>query len=247
MAIAIDSSVIDRLIDVDPDRVRAARLAEPDVRDQLFALYAFHMELARVPELVSEPMMGNIRYQWWRDCLDEIYGNGTVRSHEVATPLAEMVAQTGISRFLLGRIIDGRERDLDPRPFANIHAAVDYADATSGTLAIAAVAICSGTGGKAAGRAWGLTGLARSYRYYADAVLQDIAFPDIIAAADTAFSEGQQIKLGDALPALAYVSTVPGFLKRMNRTDYDPSQNVPNYAPFLKQLRMLGSVAASRL
>lgn len=247
MAIAIDSSIIDRLTDVDPDRARAARLADPDVRDQLFALYAFHMELAKVPELVSEPMMGKIRYQWWRDCLDEIYGDRLVRSHEVTTPLSEMIAQTGISRFLLDRIIDGRERDLDPRPFSSLEDAVDYADATSGGLAVAAVAICGGEGGEAAGRAWGLTGLARSYRYYADAMLQEIKFADIIEAADTAFIEAGKSKLGDALPALAYVATVPGFLKRMGQSNYDPSQHVPSYAPFLKQLRMLRSVVSGRL
>jgi len=247
VAIAIDGSIIDRLTDVDPDRVRAARLADPDIRDQLFALYAFHMELAKVPELVSEPMMGKIRYQWWRDCLDEIYGDRLVRSHEVTTPLAEMVAQTRISRFLLDRIIDGRERDLDPRPFSSLENAVDYADATSGALAVAAVAICGGEGGEVAGRAWGLTGLARSYRYYSDAMLQDIDFSDIIEAADAAYSQARKTKLGDALPALAYVATVPGFLKRMNKSDYDPSQHVPNYAPFLKQLRMLGVVASGRL
>lgn len=247
MVIAIDSTVIDRLGNVDPDRVRAARLADPDIRDQLFALYAFHMELAKVPELVSEPMMGKIRYQWWRDCLDEIYSGRRVRSHEITTPLAEMVEESGISRFLLDRIIDGRERDLDPRPFKFLEDAVNYADVTSGALAVAAVTICGGEGGDAAGRAWGLTGLARSYRYYADAVLQDINFADIVEATDAAYSQARESKLGDALPALAYVATVPGFLKRMGKPDYDPSQHVPSYAPFLKQLRMLRSVASGRL
>lgn len=247
MPIDIDSSVIARLDEVDPDRMRAARLADPDQRDQLFVLYAFHAELSKIPELVSEPMMGRIRYQWWRDCLDEIYTGKAVRKHEVALPLAKMIEQTGLSRFRLDQIIDGRERDLDPRPFAKIEAAIDYADATSGSLARAAVAICGEEGGAEAGRAWGLTGLARSYRYYADAMLKELDFSDILSAADSAYREAMINKPAEAMPALAYTALVPGFLKRMKKSDYDPTQQVPSYAPFAKQLKMLRVVVSGRL
>lgn len=245
--IDINSSVIDRLDGVDPDRMRAARLAEPDIRDRLFALYAFHAELAKIPELVSEPMLGQIRYQWWRDCLNEIYSDGPVRAHEVSTPLSEMVTQSGMSRFLLDRIIDGRERDLDPTPFKALKAATEYADATSGALAQAAAMICGSEGGLIAGRAWGLTGLARSYRYYTDGMLSEVAFDDLMAATKAAYAEARQDAPKTAMPALAYVSLVPGFLKRMGRAEYEGARDVPAYAPFLKQLKMLGAVARGRV
>lgn len=245
MPIAIDNSVIARLDALDPDRMRAARLASPVLRDRLFALYAFHAELAKVPELVSEPMMGQIRYQWWRDCIDEIYSDRPVRVHEVSMPLADMVSQSGISRFLLDRIIDGRARDLDPRPFADMAAATDYADATSGALARAATAICGGEGGLTAGRSWGLSGLARSYRYYADSMLKALPFTGLLDAADAAYADVETP--GAALPAQAYVALVPGFVNRMSKSGYDPLQDVPAYAPFAKQIRMLGVVARGRL
>lgn len=247
VAIDIDSSVIARLDDLDPDRMRAARLADPDIRDSLFALYAFHAELAKIPELVSEPMMGQIRYQWWRDCLGEIYTGKPVRQHEVAKPLAQMIDQTGMSRFTLDRIIDGRERDLDPRPFETLDAAIAYADATSGALALAAVAICGGEDGLEAGRAWGLTGLARGYRYYADGMLKGLDFSDILKAAEDAYGNARQKKTKQALPALAYLGLVPGFIKRMRASDYDPKQNVPSFQPFAKQLKLLKVVATGRL
>lgn len=247
MPIDINSSVIDRLDEIDPDRMRAARLADPDIRDRLFALYAFHAELAKIPELVSEPLMGQIRYQWWRDCLNEIYGAGLARSHEVSTLLAEMVTQSGISRFLLDRIIDGRERDLDPTPFATIEVATDYADATSGALAQAAVMLCGGEGGLNAGRAWGLTGLTRSYRYYVDGMLSELAFGELLHASATAFFDARADAPKAALPALAYVSLVPGFIKRMSRSDYNAKADVPSYAPFSKQVKLLGTVVRGRL
>ena len=248
MTISIHGEVLERVSLADPDRMRAARLAEPDVRARLFALYAFHAELAKVPEAVSEPMLGAIRYQWWRDCLDEIYAGGPVRHHEVSTPLAGMVRESGVSRFLLERVIDGRARDLDPRPFPDIADAVDYADATSGALVAAALAVCGvDADGRAAGRAWGLTGLARGYRYYTDTMLKTVPFAEITAAAQTAYGEARGRVAPDAVPALAYVALVPGYLKRMGRKGYDPAQHVPDYPAAAKQLRMLGATARGRI
>ncbi|MEM9600062.1 MAG: squalene/phytoene synthase family protein [Pseudomonadota bacterium] len=246
MAIHIDSSVIEQLKQADPDRVRSAQLADPDIRDRLLTLYAFHSELAKVPELVSEPMMGAIRYQWWRDCIDKIYLGQSVRAHEVSQPLAELIAQSGISRFLLDRIIDGRERDLDPTPFPDLDAATAYVDATSGALARAAVTLCGGDAqsGLLAGRAWGLCGLARSYRYYCDKILKELEFTDILDAAMVAYAEAELTS--NSVPALAYAGLVPGFVKRMRKSGYEPQQHVPSYAPFAKQVRMLRIVATGR-
>jgi phytoene synthase len=242
MPIDINKSVIDRVSSMDPDRVRAARLAEPVLRDQLFTLYAFHAELAKVPELVSEPMMGQIRYQWWRDCLEEIYSGCPVRAHEVSQPLAAMINETGISRFYLDKLIDGRERDLDPRPFETVSEAIDYADATSGTLMKAALSLTGQDGGLLAGRAWGLTGLCRSYRYYSDTILKGVRFADLMDAARHAFNAAKDESYKNGLPAMAYVRLVPGFLKRMARQDYDPLTDVPEYSPFLKQVTLLSAV-----
>ncbi len=53
----------------DPDRFFCTLFAPPAKREALFALYAFNHELARVAESVSEPMLGEIRLQWWREAL----------------------------------------------------------------------------------------------------------------------------------------------------------------------------------
>ena len=54
----------------DPDRYFSALFAPADRRPFLFALYAFNHELAHVGESVREPMIGEIRLQWWRETLD---------------------------------------------------------------------------------------------------------------------------------------------------------------------------------
>jgi phytoene/squalene synthetase len=72
----------------DPDRFRAAMAAPPPARNVLFPLYAFNLEVARAPQVASEPLIGEMRLQWWRDALAEIAAGGPVRRHEVTTPLA---------------------------------------------------------------------------------------------------------------------------------------------------------------
>ena len=51
----------------DPDRYLCDLFAKPKAREGLFALHAFNHEVAKIRELVSEPMLGHIRLQWWRE------------------------------------------------------------------------------------------------------------------------------------------------------------------------------------
>src|SRR3546814_13598357 len=75
----------------DPDRYLASLFAPEAQREDLFALYAFNYEVAKTAEVVSEPMIGQIRLQWWRESLAGIY-EGRARQHEVVQPLAHAVA-----------------------------------------------------------------------------------------------------------------------------------------------------------
>ena len=54
----------------DPDRYFATLFAPAPKRPFLFALYAFHAEVARIAESVREPMLGAIRLEWWRERKD---------------------------------------------------------------------------------------------------------------------------------------------------------------------------------
>jgi phytoene synthase len=53
----------------EPERYLAALLAPRPRRDALLALAAFSAQVRRIPLLVHEPAMGDIRRQWWRDAL----------------------------------------------------------------------------------------------------------------------------------------------------------------------------------
>src|SRR5258708_11419859 len=55
----------------DHDRCLCTMFAREPVQARLFALYAFNVEIARVREIVSEPVIGQMRLQWWRDAITE--------------------------------------------------------------------------------------------------------------------------------------------------------------------------------
>jgi hypothetical protein len=99
----------------DPDRFLAVMAAPADARAVMFPIYAFNLEVARAPYVTSEPMLAEIRLQWWRDALEEIRGGQTPRRHEVVTPLAAVLDAAACES--LSRIPDTRRWDVAKEPF----------------------------------------------------------------------------------------------------------------------------------
>lgn len=128
----------------DPVRFRTALFAPPDAREGLFALYAFNLEIAKIAPMVSEPMIGQIRLQWWRDSLDTIYAGKAVRRHEVVEPLCEMVRAADVPRGPFDALIDAREWDLDPDFPKDAPALSAYLRDTAGSLAVLGVRALGG-------------------------------------------------------------------------------------------------------
>jgi len=249
----LSESTLEQLKSVDPDRLRAAVFADKAGRERLQLLYAFHYELAKVPELVSEPMIGQIRYQWWRDAVAEIYEGKPVRKHEIATPLSKILFEYDVPRFWVDRLIDGRERDLDPRPFANLEEAKEYCRQTSGVLMQIAVKLLGAEPDEAvlsAGEAWGLTGLARAFGHYQKGMLSELDFNAICKAAQESrdmASKGLKGLPSEVFPAVAYTALVPKFLTRLMHSRHDPAKMSVSYGPLLKQLRLMGAVMRGRV
>ena len=68
----------------DPDRFAALLAMPPAARDRLLPLYAFNLEIARAPWVTAEPVIAEMRLQWWRDTVAEIGEGRPPRAHEVA-------------------------------------------------------------------------------------------------------------------------------------------------------------------
>jgi len=160
---------------LDRDRYLCSLFAPEEAREDLFALYAFNLEVARIPDAVSEPILGAVRLQWWRETLNAIY-TGTTPAHEVAHALARTIASHELNRMHFDGLIEARELDLDMRAPADMQTLIAYADATAGGLTLLALEILNPGGngldraeavGRNIGIAWALIGLLRSIEFRA--------------------------------------------------------------------------------
>ena len=97
----------------DRDRFQTVLFAPAARREALFALYAFNYEIARVRERVTEPTLGRIRLEWWREAIAAAYEDGPVRHHVVVEALTDAIREHAPTREHFDRLIDARETDLD--------------------------------------------------------------------------------------------------------------------------------------
>jgi NADH dehydrogenase [ubiquinone] 1 alpha subcomplex assembly factor 6 len=157
----------------DPDRFLTALYAPSARRESLLTLYAFNLEIAKVRETVSEPMLGEIRLQWWREAIESAYGGGPVRRHAVVEPLTDAIREHRLTRSHFDRLIDARAFDLGDAPPPSVAALVDYAESTSATLLwLALDALGAGqdeaahAAARAVGIAWAILGLIRAMPHH---------------------------------------------------------------------------------
>ena len=116
----------------DPERFRTVMAAPVDARAKLFPLYAFNVEVSRAPWITSEPMIAEMRLQWWRDALEEIRHGENVRRHEVVSPLAVVLTPETVD--LLDELIAARRWDCYKDAFDDAEHLDRYLQATSGNL-----------------------------------------------------------------------------------------------------------------
>lgn len=146
----------------DPARFRATMAGPAPARARLWPIYAFNLECARAPWAAREPMLAEMRLQFWADLAE---GTLTDYRHEVATPFAALMADLGPeARALAGEIAAARRHDCWPEPFADEPALIAYLDQTGGALMqLAALALgqSAGQGSDAARLAGRALALAR--------------------------------------------------------------------------------------
>lgn len=86
-------------------------------RDALCALHLYSIELARVPQLVREPVAGEIRLQWWQDVLNG-ERDGEAEANPISKALLDAINQYHLPRQALATMAEARIFDLynDPMP-----------------------------------------------------------------------------------------------------------------------------------
>ena len=157
----------------DKDRFLASLFIPEAQRRHILALQAFNVELARVRDVVSEPLPGEVRMQWWRDVIT-VTARGDVEAHPVALALLDTMQRYTLPPTTLLDMIDARTFDLYDDVMPTLNDLEGYAGETASALfqLSAIIAADGGDPGTAdasgyAGVAYALTGLLRSVGFHA--------------------------------------------------------------------------------
>ncbi len=155
----------------EPDRYLAATLAPATHRAALIAIAAFAADLRRIPSAVKEPMMGEIRLQWWRDVIEGFKGEALALGHPVADALRDAVRRYGLSTEALVAMTEARAFDLYPDPMPDRAAFDGYISRTEAVPFMLALSVLGASAdtiaklGDMAGRAYGVTRLLAELPY----------------------------------------------------------------------------------
>ncbi len=172
----------------DPDRWLSSRfVGDAGARADLIALYAFEAELLAIPTRVTQPLLAEMRYAWWREQMDGVFAGEPRKGHPVLEALTQAVARRGLERDALEALIEAHIGRVYDEPH-------DLDAFYVGPMQVA-TRVLAGPGHQAvvveAGRMWGLaqTGRveeARALRPVANRALKALpaaAFPAVAHAA----------------------------------------------------------------
>ena len=112
-----------------------SHFVQPHARPAYLAIRAFNIEISRLPDIVSNSMIGQMRHQFWRDTINKTF-DGNPPEEPVAVLLAAYIHDTGIklNKTWFQKIIFAREAALTRPGYTNISALESYAESTFSTL-----------------------------------------------------------------------------------------------------------------
>ena len=127
----------------DEDRWLITTLVPAKARGAIISLFALNLELARIREQVSEPTLGEMRLQFWRDAVQSA-SVGEPAANPVARMVSTMFKENDLSVETLIALVDARELDMRLDYPADIKELEIYATKTGGALWRAAGQLLSG-------------------------------------------------------------------------------------------------------
>lgn len=173
--------------DADSDRWLSSRfVGAAQARADLIALYAFEAELLSIPTRVTQPLLAEMRYAWWREQMDGVFSGVARKGHPVLEALTDLVSRHDLDRAAFDALIEAH--------IGRVHGEPHDLDAFYVGPMQVAVCILAGPGHEAkvveAGRVWGLTQVGRqdeaeALRSDANRVLTSLpaaAFPAVVHA-----------------------------------------------------------------
>lgn len=226
----------------DHDRYLTALFLPAERRAAALALYAFNLEIARTREIVSEPLLGQIRLQWWRETIEVLFA-GTPREHPVVDALGAAIRMHDLPREGLEGLIDAREADLEDGPPPDLETLETYAAQTSGELSALVMQTLDGggestmTAARGVGTAWAIIGLARAVGFHAQT--QRIYIPEDLLTE----YEVEQRRLFDLKPSTGLNQAIEAMVARATRYLADARSASPDIPKTARRGLLLAGLA----
>ncbi|MFO1101903.1 MAG: squalene/phytoene synthase family protein [Methylocystis sp.] len=251
----------------DRDLWLACLFAPPDARKHIHALYAFAQEAADVSGKVTQPLLGEMRLQWWIDALE---GAATPGGGARANPIADALIDT-IELFALPRdefiaLAEAHVFDLYDDRMPSWSALEDYCRVTASAPMRWAARILganlqapSARVFDEAGVALGLTRIARAiaetsgqrkflpdeaFAKAGDTASERTALRSAIKAmsklAQSHYDAARRLALdlGPVHAALLPAAVTPLYLERLARSEYHPDRPAGEPSPLRRQWRI---------
>lgn len=132
-AVSVDA-IIEIVRKGDADRFLSVMAVPPDMRQRLFTLYAFNVEVARAPWASHEEMIAEMRVQFWRDVIGAIGEGRTAARHDLVGDLCGLIEGHALPVALFDEMAAARRWDIYRDPFEDAAQFERYIDHTSGHL-----------------------------------------------------------------------------------------------------------------
>ena len=251
----------------DRDLWLACLFAPKESRKHIHALYAFALEAAEVSGKVTQPLLGEMRLQWWIDALEGLAAQGEgARANPIADALAETIERFALPLEEFIALAEAHVFDLYDDRMPSWSALEDYCRATAsapmrwaGRILGANLQAPSARAFDEAGVALGLTRIARAIAQYPDrrkflpdeALARDgdlasehqklfTALNRLRELARSHYDEARRLApdLGYAQAALLPAATIPLYLERLARSDRHSDRPAGEPSPLRRQWRI---------
>ena len=127
----------------DFDNYLAGLIVPKEFRETYFAIRAFNVEIAMIKDQChGNTMAGRIRFQWWRDVLEEIYSpevkkkSRLISNQPVANALYDCIKHSDMNMNLrwFERSLDARQRDLASEQPQTMDDLENYAEQSNSSI-----------------------------------------------------------------------------------------------------------------
>ncbi|WP_457797400.1 phytoene/squalene synthase family protein [Methylocystis sp. S23] len=241
----------------DRDLWLASLFAPAPARRHIHAIYAYALECAEAPAKVSQPLLGEMRLRWWADALSDPASDGA-RAHPVADALIDTIRRFELPLDEVAALAEAHVADLYDDQTPDVATLEDYCRMTSGGPMRWAARILGAPSSPAFDEAGISLGVARVLRrpsgpfipadllarhgadIHSNAAPLRAALAELRDMAQARYDSARRAARGLAKgrEALLPAATVPVYLERMARKDYDPLRGLTEPSPLRRQWRL---------